>query len=669
MAISLSRYVSITSGVGGATLVPNRTLVGRFFTANPLLPPQTFITCTTAASVASYFGYNSEEYLRAVFYFSWVSKNLTTPQSIQFARWVQTAAAPMIYPNQNNNAQYANFVGISTGSFVLTMGGSTYTLSSLDFTGIGTSLAAAAAVVQAAIQAAGSFVLVGTTNGTTLVTMASTAGLAVGMSVVAADITTGTTIASIVVNTSITLSQAATSSNASENITFNTPMWGLATVSYVANDLASGLTFGGFVLTGGAAGSVSNPINVMVGGGGTDITGAGLLGWLPQGIDINGNYIPGAIWSTGSAVETVTQTLTNSAAASNNFGSFAFLTNLGLTEQNVSDAAIWNQTQNVTYMFSQAVSIANASSSGWASLTPPGVGSVGGVGLTLSPAITTSLTGTLVSGANTVTALTSNAGLFPGMPVSGTDIPAGTVIQSLVGTTGLTLSAYASGSITTVLTFTAPQFPEMFPMMIMAATDYTAFNSVQNYEFQQVAGLTPSVTTDAQANAYDYSSGGPGINYYGLTKQAGAQIAFFQQGVLQGANISTNIVDMNVYANEVWLKDAIAVAIMNLLLAVSQIPANPQGISLLMTVIQSIINQALNNGTISVGKILNATQQAFITAETGDPTAWYQVQNSGYWYDVYLTSAGSPAVYTANYTLIYSKDDVIRKVVGTDTLI
>ena len=39
-------------------------------------------------------------------------------------------------------------------------------------------------------------------------------------------------------------------------------------------------------------------------------------------------------------------------------------------------------------------------------------------------------------------------------------------------------------------------------MMIEAATNYYAFNSVQNYEFQQVAGLTPSVNS-IPSKSYD----------------------------------------------------------------------------------------------------------------------------------------------------------------------
>jgi hypothetical protein len=594
MAISITRYVDITSGLGGASLVQTRSLVGRFFTSNPLLPPQTFISFNSANEVLSYFGSQSEEYLRAQFYFSWISKNLTQPQSIQFAKFVQSAIPPTIIPSQNNNSVLANWTAITSGSFILTMGGFTFTISGLNFSAA-VSLANVASIIETAIQAE----------------------------------------------------------------TGGGSMWTAAIVTYDAS--YSGLNYGGFFLTGGANGVVTNPLVVQAGGGGTDITGAGLLGWLPQISIVNGAIIAGAIGSTGSAIETITQTLTNSANASNNFGSFAFLTNLNLTLQNVYDAAIWNQTQNVVYMFSQAVTPANATS--WTALTEPGVGAIGGIGLTLSPVISTTLLGTITSSSNLITNLSSNSGLSVGMPVTGTSIPIGAVVSSLVGTTSVTISANASASTTENITFTTLQFPEMFPMMIEAATDYTQLNAVQNYEYQQVAGLNASVNTDSNADFYDALN----INYYGVTQQAGQQIAFYQQGLLQGETISTNIIDMNAYVNEVWLKDAAAVSLLNAQLTLTEIPANNSGNNLIITLLQTVINQALNNGTISVGKQLTTNQKSFITSETGDLLAWYQVQNSGYWVGVVITVSSN--IYTATYTLIYSKNDVVRKIIGRHTLI
>ena len=122
-------------------------------------------------------------------------------------------------------------------------------------------------------------------------------------------------------------------------------------------------------------------------------------------------------------------------------------------------------------------------------------------------------------------------------------------------------------------------------MMIEAATDYTKPNSVQNYMFQ-IFNLTPSVTTDADADLYDSLR----INYYGQTQTAGNLIQFYQRGVMMGLPVDPS--DQNVYANEQWFKDACSATIMQNSAALSAVGANSSGRSQLLAVLQSAIDQA-----------------------------------------------------------------------------
>jgi hypothetical protein len=69
-------------------------------------------------------------------------------------------------------------------------------------------------------------------------------------------------------------------------------------------------------------------------------------------------------------------------------------------------------------------------------------------------ATTTTQTGTLNS-TTAVTGLTGTASLVLGMPVSGTNIPAGTTIAAITSATAITLSQAATGSGSVTLTFTA----------------------------------------------------------------------------------------------------------------------------------------------------------------------------------------------------------------------
>lgn len=501
MSISLKRYVDITSGVGAAATVSTRNLIGRFFTTNTLVPTGGIVEFASAEQVGEYFGTSSVEYARALFYFTWVSKNITKPQKIAFARWADANTAPQIFGAKGPQT-IASWNAISSGSFTLQMGAFSTTLSSLDFSSA-LNLAGVAAVIQTAVRA-------------------YSAGGALFTS---------------------------------------------ATVSYDA-------VRSSFNLTGGATGVAT--ISVTAGAGGSDI--AGQLGWLS----------PLAIFSNGAAIQTIAELLTSSTSLSNNFGSFAFVPSI--TNTQIVEAAEWNLARNNEFMYSVRTTADNSDD------IAPLLEDIGGVTVTLAPIST--------------------------------------------------------------------EYPEQIPMMILAATDYNALNSTQNYMFQ-IFGLTPSVTTDAAADVYD----GLRINYYGQTQQAGQQIEFYQRGLMMGLPVDP--ADQNTYSNEIWLKDAAAAAIMTLLLALPKISANAKGRSQILAILQSVINQALRNGTISVGKPLTETQKLYIGEQTGNPKAWYQVQNAGYWVDAQIVPYVEDLVtkYKIVYTLIYSKDDVVRKVEGRDILI
>ena len=594
MSISLSRYVNITTSVGAAPGISTRSLIGRLFTGSSLLAPNSFLEFTSAADVATYFGQYSEEYYRALFYFSWISKNMLSPTAIQFASYKASAVAPMIIPAPTTVVQdLTAWQAISDGSFGLTIGATSHAFSSTDFTGA-LSLSDVAGVLQTKIR---------TASGT---------------------------------------------------------QWTAATVTYSNNN---------FYFVGGDN-SVVATISVQPGATGTDITGATPanptnLYWYPgAGYDNNifskTTFLANALWLAGGPAVSITQTLTNSASVSNNFGSFLFLNNLAFDLADVEEAAAWNAAaaQNITFLYTVPVIAANVSS--WLA----GLAGYEGTTVTLSqtPIVQT---GILVNTSTTVTGLNNATTVLQvGMPVSGTDIAAGTVIKQILTDNSIVLSLAATGSTSSALTFGTVQFPEQVPMMIEAATNYLGTNTVQNYMFQVFDPyLTALVTDDSTATSYDALN----LNYYGQTQSAGTQFNFYQRGVMQGND--TAPLDQNTYVNEIWLKDAISTAFINALLSLTQIPANMYGNSIALNIIQGPINQALLNGTISVGKKLSTAQISFITSISNDPNAWFQVQNAGYWVDTVVQLIPATTNYEIVYTLIYSKDDVIRFVSGSDILI
>lgn len=229
------------------------------------------------------------------------------------------------------------------------------------------------------------------------------------------------------------------------------------------------------------------------------------------------------------------------------------------------------------------------------------------------------------------------------------------------------LKSYAGIGLTLMDDVNYPdEFPDQIPATIMAATDYTKRNGVQNYMFKQFTNVTPLVTDTLMSDNLDASR----VNYYGETQTAGQKIDFYQRGVLMG--LATAPVDMNVYANEAWLKDYCGSQIMSLQLSLSRLAANLSGVAQVLNILQKPIDDSLFNGVISVGKPLTPVQKVFIESITGDALAWYKVQNVGYVVSAkvesYVTVDGRTE-YKITYSLIYSKDDAVRLVEGTHTLI
>lgn len=501
MAISFKRYVDIVSGVGGGAGVRLRDLILRLFTTSTRVPAGTVIEMDNATDVGTYFGLTSAEYLRAVFYFGFVSKLITAPKKISFSRWADVAAAARIYGASATRA-VSSFTSITTGSFRLTLGAYSADVTGLNFSAA-TTLSNVATVLQTAIRA----------------------------------------------------------------ITAGGSDWTAATVTYNAPDQR-------FELVGGVVGA--EPVATAVAATGVDVRS--LLGWDAT-----------AVFSPGVAAETPLAAFTTSVGVSDNFGSFSFISTTTL-DQAIA-VATQNDTYNVKFIYLLRVLAADAASYYGA------LSGLSGVAVTLAPVAT--------------------------------------------------------------------EYPELLPAAILASTDYARRNSVQNYMFQQ-ATLTPSVSSDADANTMDAAR----VNYYGRTQTAGQYLDFYQRGIMMG--LATDPVDINTYANEMWLKDSAGAAIMSLLLSLARVSANSTGRGQLLAILQNVIESAVFNGTISIGKPLNTTQKLYITNMTGDPEAWQQVYRLGYWLDIVLSSyvtQDSRTEWKASYVLIYSKDDNIRKVEGSHVLI
>lgn len=206
------------------------------------------------------------------------------------------------------------------------------------------------------------------------------------------------------------------------------------------------------------------------------------------------------------------------------------------------------------------------------------------------------------------------------------------------------------------------EMAEFMPMSRIASIDYTKPNAAISMFYQQFNGVKASVNKTSVAQDYDALR----VNYYGATSQAGEDVLFYQNGVLQGS-----ITDMGVYANEAWLKDAFVTKILNLRLGLDTLPANNVGVGLVLASMMDVINLSLYNGVTLPGKTLSSTQKAYITQLTGDSDAWMKVQGNGYYLSADLVKYTEDNVekYKVSFLYVYSKGDSINYVDGRDIMI
>lgn len=206
------------------------------------------------------------------------------------------------------------------------------------------------------------------------------------------------------------------------------------------------------------------------------------------------------------------------------------------------------------------------------------------------------------------------------------------------------------------------EMAEFMPMSRIASIDYTRPNSAISMFYQQFNGVNASVNKTSVAQEYDALR----VNYYGATSQAGQDVLFYQNGVLQGS-----ITDMGVYANEAWLKDSFVTGILNMRLALDTLPANNVGVGMVISSMMETINLSLYNGVTMPGKTLNNTQKAYITEITGDSDAWMAVQSNGYYLtaDVVKYVEDNVEKYKVTFLYVYSKGDSINYVDGRDIMI
>jgi len=201
---------------------------------------------------------------------------------------------------------------------------------------------------------------------------------------------------------------------------------------------------------------------------------------------------------------------------------------------------------------------------------------------------------------------------------------------------------------------------DAFALSIPACTDFTAINGRANWKFRTQTGLTASVTNATVAGNLEAN----GYNYLGAYATANQQFVYYAPGSISGPFLWADT-----YTDEIWLNNALQLAILNMMLAIKSIPYNNTGYALVMSACLDPIAQGLRFGAIRVGVTLSQAQAAAINYAAGkivDPV----IVQQGYYLQVLdppvttRVGRGSPVC-----NLWYSDGESINKIVLNSVVI
>jgi hypothetical protein len=142
----------------------------------------------------------------------------------------------------------------------------------------------------------------------------------------------------------------------------------------------------------------------------------------------------------------------------------------------------------------------------------------------------------------------------------------------------------------------------------IASLDFNQTNGRATMAFRAQTGLSASVTSQA-AGANLIANG---YNFYGAYATANQPFVFFYPGKMSGPYLW-----IDSYINQIWMNNALELALLSLLSQAKSIPYNAVGYAQMKAAALDPINAALNFGAIRAGVTLSAAQTAQVNAAAG----------------------------------------------------
>lgn len=589
-ASELVRVIPNVLDAGGSAL----DIIGLMLSTSTRLPSGQVVSFPNdGISVSAFFGAASPEAAAADIYFNGFDNSTQKPELLLFSRSAATAASAWLRGGQASQMSLTDLKALS-GSLTVVMDGYTYTNASIDLASA-TSFSAAAALIETGLNdtppnaasvtgdiAAGTASVTGSIAGNVLTVSAVSSGeLVPGAILSGTGITSGTQVTGQLSGVTGGIGTYAVDTYQQVDSTTVSATYGTLTVSAVS----SGTLSVGQVLSGSGITA------------GTQITGLG------TGEGLTGTY-------------------------------YVDLTQTAASTSITADGA----DLNVEYDSVRGSFIINSGSTG------PGSTAAYATGTLAAPLFLTSATGaTLSQGAAAVTPgaamdaivqETQDWATF--MLLDDPDGGTGTEQKLLYAdwtndqgnryayiaqdadeaprSSGSATSSFgylvnvAGYSGTCAISCTSGERIDAFVCGTAASIDFEALNGRITFAFRGQSGLVPDVTNATVANNLIAN----GYNFYGAYATANDQFRLFQKGVVSG-----NFQWLDSYINQIWLNNALQLALMNLLSNANSIPYNDFGYNLIQQACVDPINAALNFGSIRAGVTLSAQQASQVNAAAG----------------------------------------------------
>jgi hypothetical protein len=647
-ASSIVRINPNVLNAGGSGLVLN----GLMLTQNIQVPVGEVLSFPNdGVSVSAYFGPSSQEVEIANVYFAGFNSSTQKPGEILFAQYNSASVAAYLRGGPVNQLTIPQLQGLS-GSLNIVVDGYTYTAASITLSSA-TSYSAAAALIQTGLNAAlpsaasvtgsiaaGTASVTASIAGNTMyVTAVSSGTLVVGAVLTGTGVTAGTQIDAQISGTAGGIGEYAVSKTQVVASTTVTASYGTMTVTAVS----SGTLSVGQTITGGT--TLANT-NITALGTGTGLTGTYI-------VNLTQTVTSGTLTATGSALAVSFDSISGGFVIKS--GSRGAQSTIAFPTGTL--AAPIFLTQATGAILSQGAVAANPSAfmtaitgltQNWATfmtLFDPDDGS--GHAQKLEFAIWTNAQNkrwAYIAWDTDITPTESNNATtsFGNVVKTAAYDGIAPIYQPLNATTpAADIAAFICGT--------------------AASIDFTALNGRITFAFRGQDGLVAGVT---DATTYNNLIAN-GYNAYSAFATANQQFVEFQPGLVSG-----QFQWLDSYINQIWLNNALQLALMELLQNVNSVPYNNQGYGLIKAACLDPINAGLNAGVIRAGVTLSSLQRAQIRNATGSDASWQVIQQQGWYLQVV---DASPQVRQARTSppcnFYYTDGESVQTIVLNSTLV